>query len=213
MARLRRRLPLVLAVVLLVLIFFLGFAGRLLVVDQPQKSDAIVVLAGGRDDRYDKGLEMLKQGYGRILLLDARTDVIHFGRTPAALGQQFIAGSAGAMVDKVRMCPISGDSTQEEAAHVGACLRPTGARSVLLVTSDYHTRRAFQILRQRLPQYQWSVAAAHNSYDFGMDWWQHREWAKTALLEWTKLLWWEVVDRWRTGACRPEEPSDSAPGA
>lgn len=197
MARSRRRIPLLLAVILLLLICFLGYAGRLLVVNQPQKSDAIVVLAGGRDSRYYKGLQMLDQGYGQVLFLDARTDFIHFGRTPAALGQQFIQSSAGAMVKKVSMCPITGDSTFEEAVHVGACLRPTGTRSVLLVTSDYHTRRALQILRHRLPQYQWSVAAAYDSYDFGLNWWQHREWAKTALLEWTKLLWWEVVDRWR----------------
>ncbi len=197
MARSRRRIPLILAVILLLLISFLGYAGRLLVVDQPHKSDVIVVLAGGRDSRYYRGLQMLEQGYGRLLFLDARTDIIHFGRTPAALGQQFIHSSAGDMAGKVSMCPITGDSTFEEAAHVGACLRPTGARSVLLVTSDYHTRRALQILHHRLPQYQWSVAAAYDSYDFGENWWQHREWAKTALLEWTKLLWWEVVDRWR----------------
>ena len=186
-----------LAAILLLCVFFLGYAGRFLVVDQPQKSDAIVVLAGEGDDRYYKGLQMLAQGYGQILFLDARTDVVNFGHTPASMGQQFIQSSAGAWVEKVQVCPISGDSTQEEAIHVGDCLRPIPARSVLLVTSDYHSRRAFQILRRRLPQYHWSVAAAHNSYDFGVNWWQHREWAKTALLEWTKLLWWEAVDRWR----------------
>ena len=95
------------------------------------------------------------------------------------------------------MCPVSGNSTQEEARHLADCLRPAGPRRVLLVTSDFHTRRAFQIVRKRLPQYRWSVAASHNASDFGVNWWQHREWAKTTLLEWTKLLWWEAVDRWR----------------
>lgn len=192
-----RRVPLILAGILLLLALFLAFAGRLLIVDQPQLSDAIVVLAGGRDNRYDKGLQMLGKGYGKVLFLDARTDVVQFGRTPFNMGQEFIHRSAGSLLDKARMCPIRGNSTYEEAEHIADCLRPTGARRVLLVTSEFHTRRSFQIVRVRLPQYQWSVAAAYNSFDFGVNWWQHREWAKTTLLEWTKLIWWELVDRWR----------------
>lgn len=58
-----RRVTLSLACILLLFALFLACAGRLLVVDQPQLSDAIVVLAGGRDNRFDKGLEMLGRGY------------------------------------------------------------------------------------------------------------------------------------------------------
>ncbi|HKW24173.1 MAG TPA: ElyC/SanA/YdcF family protein [Terriglobales bacterium] len=191
-----RRIALTLTGVVLLFALFLAFAGRLLVVDQPQPSDAIVVLAGGRDNRYDKGLEMLGKGYGKVLFFDARTDVVQFGRTPFNMGQEFIHNTAGALLAKAKMCPIRGDSTYEETEHIADCLRPTGAHRVLLVTSEYHTRRSFQIVRSRLPQYQWSVAAAYNPYDFGVNWWQHREWAKTTLLEWTKLVWWELVDRW-----------------
>ena len=192
-----RRVTLSLACILLLFALFLACAGRLLVVDQPQLSDAIVVLAGGRDNRFDKGLEMLGRGYGKVLFLDARTDVVQFGRTPFSMGQEFIQRSAGPLLDKTKMCPISGDSTYEETKHIADCLGPTGARRVLLVTSEFHTRRSFQIIRDRLPQYQWSVGAAYNSFDFGVNWWQHREWAKTTLMEWTKLLWWDLIDRWR----------------
>lgn len=192
-----RRVTLIVPCILLLFALFLACAGRFLVVDQPQRSDAIVVLAGGRDNRFDKGLEMLGKGYGKVLFLDARTDVVQFGRTPFSMGQEFIRRSAGPLLDKTKMCPISGDSTYEETEHIADCLGPTGARRVLLVTSEFHTRRSFQIVRDRLPQYQWSVAAAYNTYDFGVNWWQHREWAKTTLMEWTKLLWWDLVDRWR----------------
>jgi uncharacterized SAM-binding protein YcdF (DUF218 family) len=113
------------------------------------------------------------------------------------MGQEFIQRSAGPLLNKTKMCPISGDSTYEETEHIAECLGPTGARRVLLVTSEFHTRRSFQIVRDRLTQYQWAVAAAYNPYDFGVNWWQHREWAKTTLMEWTKLLWWDLVDRWR----------------
>jgi hypothetical protein len=192
-----RRVALIVAAMVLLFALFLAYAGRLLVVDRPHPSDVIVVLAGGRDNRYDKGLQMLGKGYGKVLFLDARTDVVQFGRTPFSMGQEFLQRSAGPVLDKARMCPITGDSTYAETEHIADCLRPTGARHVLLVTSEFHTRRSFQIVRARLPQYQWSVAAAYNSFDFGVNWWQHREWAKTTLLEWTKLVWWELIDRWR----------------
>ncbi|HJS98352.1 MAG TPA: ElyC/SanA/YdcF family protein [Terriglobales bacterium] len=195
--RLWRPVALILTGIVLLFALFLSSAGRLLVVDQPQPSDAIVVLAGGRDNRYDKGLEMLGKGYAKVLFFDARTDVVQFGRTPFNMGQEFIHNTAGALLDKAKMCPIRGDSTYEETEHIADCLRSTGAHRVLLVTSEYHTRRSFQIVRSRLPQYQWSVAAAYNPYDFGVNWWHHREWAKTTLLEWVKLIWWELVDRWR----------------
>ncbi len=79
----------------------------------------------------------------------------------------------------------------------GRCLQPLGAHRVLIVTSDHHTRRALAIFRQRLPQYHFSVAAARNPEEFGYAWWTNREWAKVTLNEWTKTLWWQVVDRWR----------------
>ncbi|HLK31923.1 MAG TPA: ElyC/SanA/YdcF family protein [Terriglobales bacterium] len=196
MERPGRRTALIALGALLVAVFLSG-AGRFLVINVPERSDAIVVLAGNGDIRYYTGLRMLRENYGRTLFLDARNDVVYLGRTPASLGEQFLQSSAGDLAARVKICPISGDSTYEETTGVAKCLRTIGARRVLLVTSDYHTRRARQIFRSRLPQYQWSVAAATNAYDFGTNWWQHREWAKTTLLEWTKLIWWNAVDRWR----------------
>ena len=69
--------------------------------------------------------------------------------------------------------------------------------SVVLVTSDYHTRRALSIFRQRLPQIRWTAGATRNDFLFGQPWWENREWAKTYLTECEKLLWWELWDRWR----------------
>jgi hypothetical protein len=50
---------------------------------------------------------------------------------------------------------------------------------------------------RRLPQYHWSVAAAHDDRLFGTHWWHHREWAKTTFQEWLKVIWWNAIDRWR----------------
>lgn len=187
---------LLLALVLLVV--FAVFAGRLLVVNAPEKADAIVVLAGGwNDTRYYKGLELLREGYAPRMYLDALEDLQNFGHRETEYAQKFIEESAGPDVPRVKVCPERGDSTITETAYVARCLQETGARSILLVTSDFHTRRARSVFQKLLPSYQVSVAAAPD-VRFGAKWWQHREWAKTTLEEWEKLIFWETVERWRS---------------
>ena len=171
--------------------------GEYLVIDQPAHADVIVVLAGDRNDRrFFRGLDLLHRGYASHMLVDANSDVILFGQTPAALQDELIR-SIGLNRNQVRVCPTQGDSTDAEARSLAQCLHADKISTVLLVTSDYHTRRAVSIVKHRVPEYQWSVAAARDDSVFNQKWWQRREWAKTALLEWTKLLWWETVDRWR----------------
>src|ERR1019366_613805 len=114
---------------------------------------------------------------------------------------------SGTAAGKAHVCPIRGDSTFEEAAQVDKCVSQYDARSVLLVTSDYHTRRALATFKRILPRYQWSVAASEDSAEFGKNWWEHREWAKQTVTEWSKFIWWEAVDQWRAaraaGGSRP----------
>jgi uncharacterized SAM-binding protein YcdF (DUF218 family) len=95
------------------------------------------------------------------------------------------------------VCPTVQDSTFGEAADVNRCLARLNLSSVLIVTSNFHTRRALGIFQKRLPQYHWSVAAASAPYHYADQWWKHRAWAKTVLDEWEKFAWWELVDQWR----------------
>lgn len=185
-------------------------AGAFLVVDQPRVSDALVVPGGDLNDaRYWKGLHLLQVGDARTMIYDVPNRTVTYGMTQVRLAEAFVARSAGAMQSRIQICPLWADSTVDEAANVAPCLArvPGPVRRVLLVTSDYHSRRAFAIFRARLPQYQWSVAAAHDPYSFGVNWWQRRAWAKTCAGEWQRLLWWELVDRWRDG---PVHAADAA---
>ncbi len=192
-------IAIVVAVVLLfALIWFLQPGGQL-IINNPEKSDAIVVLAGSEADaRYWRGMELLRAGYGQHLLLDAVTGIT-YGHSLADLAREFVARTAGANAAQVSVCPVEGDSTKDEAPQVDMCLhrQQPPPRSVILVTDDYHTRRALSIFRNRLPQYRWTASAARNDFLFGEPWWKRREWAKTYLTESQKLLWWELFDRWR----------------
>jgi uncharacterized SAM-binding protein YcdF (DUF218 family) len=186
-------------VAVLLFAMLVWFAGYILVIDQPERGDAIIVLGGDHNDyRYWRGLQLLQQGYGQFLLVDSNIDEVQFGRTLADQAADFVQHSAGALADRVKVCPIEGDSTVLETRAVQKCLQERRVHSVVLVTSSFHTRRALSIFRQRVPQYQWSVAAVTDDSRFRPQWWQRREWAKTTFMEWTKLVWWLAVDRWRS---------------
>ncbi len=127
-------------------------SGGFLVVDEPRKSDVIMVLAGETDRRPARALELFDQGYASKIVLD------------------------------------------KDAAR---CLNAMGGRNVIVVTSDFHTRRALSVFTREIPDYKFSVAAAYNPSEFGVQWWRHRQWAKVNFDEWLRLLWWEAIDRWR----------------
>ncbi len=101
-------------------------------------------------------------------------------------------------LQSVEVCPTVADSTYSEVADVERCMKAAGATSALIVTSDFHTRRALSIFRKRLPQYEWSVAASSWPGNAAEQYWKHRWWAKSVLDEWEKYLWWQAVDRWRS---------------
>ncbi|MBZ5615328.1 MAG: YdcF family protein [Acidobacteriia bacterium] len=170
-------------------------AARFLVVDEPAKSDAIVVLAGETNVRPARALELLRLGFAPRLFLDAQTRDLIYDQRLTDIAQRYV--NALPEANQISVCPVVGFSTNAEADDVNRCLQPLGARRVLIVTSDYHTRRALMIFHHRLPQYQFHVTAARNPLQFGEAWWTHREWAKVTFDEWSKMLWWEAVDRWR----------------
>ncbi len=170
-------------------------SGRFLVVDEPRKSDVIVVLAGETERRPARGLELLNQGYAPRLVLDVPAGSKIYQWMQTELAEKYVEGLPQAK--SITICPIYGLSTREEAREAGRCLESVGGRSVLLVTSEYHTRRALSIFSREAPNHDYSVAAAFDPREFGIAWWRHREWAKTNFYECVRLAWWELVDRWR----------------
>jgi hypothetical protein len=170
-------------------------AGSFLIVDAPRRSDVILVLAGEADRRPRRALELLEQGYGRRIVLDVPNNAKLFEFTQIQLAQRYIQDLPQSAF--ISICPIDGLSTKDESKDVERCLQPEGAKSVLIVTSDFHTRRALEVFRRELPGRGYSVAAARDDEGFGSRWWRHRQWAKTFVDEWMRLIWWKAIDQWR----------------
>jgi len=185
-----------LAIVVAGIIFALN-AGRILVVRDLRKADAILVLDGEADRRPALALELLRQGYAPRVLLDASSDARLYHLTPVQIAEEYIRTLPPEPAGSVSVCGMSALSTMEEAAQARRCLDAVGAHSLLVVTSEYHTRRALSVFRHSFPGRPVGVAGAVEPDQFGVGWWRHRQWAKVTLGEWTRLIWWECVDRWR----------------
>jgi hypothetical protein len=182
------------AFVLLLVLFAVG-AGSRLVIDAPEKSDVILVLAGETYHRPAHALQLFDQGYGHEVLIDvpARAEIFGFNETQLAAeyARKLPEGAA------IHICPVEGLSTRDESHDVAKCLQGVESARVLIVTSDFHTRRALNIFRHELRGKYFSVAASHDDAQFGTLWWRNRQWSKTLLEEWMRVIWWNAVDRWR----------------
>jgi hypothetical protein len=186
---------LVLALLAVLSVGFAARAGSFLLVDAPRRSDVILVLAGETNRRPELALQLLAQGYGRRIVLDVPTNSTIYEFTQIQLAQKYVQDLPQSA--SISICPIDGLSTKDESKDIEKCLTRESAKSVLIVTSDFHTRRALSVLRKEVPEFQYSVAAAHDEQQFGPRWWTHRQWAKTFVDEWLRLIWWKVVDQWR----------------
>jgi uncharacterized SAM-binding protein YcdF (DUF218 family) len=178
------------------------YAASFLRLNHPQPADVILVLGGGMDDsRYWRAVELMNQGNAGKMVLDAEAGGKKYGKSNADLAADFLQS---VHAKDTTICPVYADSTYGETKDVARCLAPMKVSSVLIVTSDYHTRRALSIFKARLPQYQWFIADAFAPYEDGGsprmpgdNWWKNRRWAKTIVEEWQKLIWWELVERWK----------------
>lgn len=159
-----------------------------------QQADVIVVLAGETNLRPALGLQLLSQKYAPKMFLDVPADNLVYDQNQIDIAKAFIQKFP--QRQSIEVCSIAGLSTKAEAQDFARCLGQAKGHRILVVTSDYHTRRARSIFQHELRGYQIFVAPASDPAQFGPSWWKQRQWAKTNFDEWVRLMWWELVDRW-----------------
>src|SRR5271156_1362727 len=105
------KLKLVLILGALFVIALVRTSGRFLVVNQPRKSDVMVVLAGETDRRPARGLELLDQGYAPGLILDVPADAKIYQSNQQDIARKYIEQLPQA--GSITICPIYGQSTRD----------------------------------------------------------------------------------------------------
>lgn len=181
----RQKLKPLIAIVLLAIIVPIGMAiaRDTLIIDKPTQCDVILVAAGDFALRSNRALQLASQGFGRKILVDEGADVLTYGRT---LAERRIEQTSTWPVP-VTVCPVRIGSTFGESRECDFYLQKLGARRVLIVTSDFHTRRALATFQKTSPSISFSVASAPTDYS-SAPWWSFSA-AATAVREWGGLLW------------------------
>jgi uncharacterized SAM-binding protein YcdF (DUF218 family) len=205
-----RRLAIAGAVVLalaLAALPLLAAAGRFLVENDPlQHADAIVVLTGSYPDRIVEAALLYREGWApRIILCresenagfqNLRTLGVHVPRLFEL--NRSIAEQLGVPGDAIRVLERPAGSTFSEAQVVLADAARHGYRSLLIVTSQYHTRRAARIYRHLAGGRVTILVRGARDDEFQPDaWWRDRPSTRRVVIEFLKLLTFLFVDRWQ----------------
>lgn len=165
----------------------LGALGRYLVsAGPPVKSDIAVVLAGdGFGYRILKGAELVRDGYAPKALVSGPSGIYGLHESDLAIS---FAMRAGYPESYFLAFPNEARSTDEEARAIVPELRRMGDHEILLVTSNYHTRRAGKIFRGVAPDLHFHVVAARDQFFTPDGWWKSREGRKILAIEWMKTV-------------------------
>jgi uncharacterized SAM-binding protein YcdF (DUF218 family) len=186
----RISLLVLIAIVVLGLLFrntILAALGSYLVkADAPEKADIALVLAGdGEGNRILTAAQLAREGYISQVLVSGPSGM--YGQYECDLAIPF-AVKAGYPASYFLHFENNARSTQEEARDAIVRLHQLGVHKVLLVTSDYHTRRAGKIYRTAAPDLQFVVVSAPDVSFTASGWWHNRQGEKIAFNEWVKTL-------------------------
>jgi len=150
--------------------------GRALVLDDSARaSDAIVILGDDNynGDRAARAAELMKAGWAPRVVASGR-----YLRPYASIAEleQHDLTDRGVPASAVVRFPQHADNTREECAAVSGLLASHGWKHILLVTSNYHTRRADYICSRLLPRgTELRVVAAQDSEFRPDNWWETRK--------------------------------------
>jgi len=166
---------------------WMGWLGAFLVETQPpDHADLVVVLAGDPyGHRILKGAALVKEGYAPYVLVSGPASFYGLHESDLAIPFAVKRGFPAAWFIAF---PHDAHSTDEEGRAILPELRKRNAHRVLVVTSDYHTRRALHTLREQWPGIDVRMVAAPDEYFSPYRWWHTREGRKTFFLEYTKTL-------------------------
>jgi uncharacterized SAM-binding protein YcdF (DUF218 family) len=154
--------------------------------EEPHKADIAVVLAGDwTGNRIRRGGDLVRQGFVPAALVDGPPQ--HYGVPESDLAVQFAVARGYPESYFIRF-PMRANSTDEEARIVLEELRKRGCKSFLLITSDFHTRRAGRIFRKYLTGMEMTVVAAPDYAFRGGHWWTTREGRKVFAFEFMKTV-------------------------
>jgi len=182
-------------------------AGSYLVVKHSlKKADLIVCLMGDPVERGLEAADLYREGLAPYIFI-GREELPDGIETLNERGVRF-PESRDLLVMMLKKLGVPGlaclvsddfiDSTMGEARAVKDFVRDKGYRSIIIVTSSIHTRRAFLTFKKVLEKDDVEVLMApsrHTKFKPD-DWWKTRRYAKDVIIEYEKLVYYTFKYFW-----------------
>ena len=169
--------------------FLLDKAGKLIYKqDKLRPADVIVILAGEDSERVEYGAYLFREEWSKKDRIIMAGGPLVWKYSWASLMKEHaehigIPGKDILIEDKSR-------STEEDAKYTKEIIRKHGYKSLILVTSPYHSRRAATIFQKVMGKDIKVISAPveHSWFKFD-DWWKRRRDRAIVLNEGSKFLW------------------------
>ena len=188
----------ILAPILLLSGFLLYRAGGWLVVEDPlEKADAIFVLGGTRLERPLEAYDLYREGWApRVMLFRVVSD---YGEAELLKRGFEFPLESDVQRDVLRRLGMpegavvilsEEDSTKEEALEVRTAALANGWKTLIVVTSKQHTRRARLVIERRLAGTDVKIIMRASRYDLtdAEHWWRNRATVRFTLFETQRLF-------------------------
>jgi uncharacterized SAM-binding protein YcdF (DUF218 family) len=182
----------VIAVVVTLAVLFADAPARWLVVRDPREpADAALVLTGDLDfERTDHAAKLARSGEARLLVLTGGMPFV--GDSAESLRDRALAD--GVPAERIRLENTSTD-TWESLVAVRPILSEEHVKTLLLVSSPYHMRRASLAARRALPGIRILCEPAPCSHWRPEGWWRSSFGRRIVVGEYVKLVYY-VLRGW-----------------
>jgi uncharacterized SAM-binding protein YcdF (DUF218 family) len=180
--------------------------GQFLVLEQsPQKADAIVILNGRDTERSLAAVDLFKGGYSRFIVMAAASKQAGSDEFWNRVGRNFrtkpfFQRAIEAMGIPEESYKLIGDgvtSTYDEALVTRKFVLERGYRSILLVTSKWHSKRAYLTFRSAFRKEGIKIIVYPSKYDsFNPEkWWTRESDIEMILYEYIRLVYYVLTSR------------------
>ena len=161
-------------------------ANEWIVEDVPAHCDAMIVVSDDdyAADRANRAAQLYRSQAAPIVVASGR-----MLRPYAGIGElmQHDLIERGVPQSAILVFKHTGENTREEAEALRSMVQDRGWKRVLVVTSNYHSRRARYIFSRVLPSTQIFVASAPDTGFDPNNWWEHRYGVKMFFYELTGM--------------------------
>ncbi len=185
-----KKLMIIVVMALIVVIGAANLGNFLIVNDKLYKADAIVVFSGDNGPRTEKGVELLKEDLGEYLILSG--GIVYDDVTMAELMKNH-AIKLGVPKEKI-LIDGKASTTHENAEFTKEIIEENNFKSIIVVTSEYHSRRSKLAMEKALKNtlidgQQVKVMIAHSTEEkFTTKWWTSGNSILIIISEYLKII-------------------------